>query len=174
MKGLQQSVKIVMIKLSSNHKHSSNSEFETVWVRLIFWPLKTPCHESEWPFVSRLFLQINKSLWVLCGSMNFHPDKQLFQVAGVRTTDPWITRSVLSPYTMGGLNEFWILCISLIFDPSGPLVMSQSGHSSQGSFCKLTRTSERLSGITLQINVYAKIWTLTVSLPTTQGGEWFN
>jgi hypothetical protein len=35
--------------------------------------------------------------------MNFHPDKQLFQVAGtgVQTTDPWITRPALSPYTMG-------------------------------------------------------------------------
>ena len=35
--------------------------------------------------------------------MNFHPDKQLFQVAGseVRTTDPWITRPELYPYTTG-------------------------------------------------------------------------
>jgi hypothetical protein len=35
--------------------------------------------------------------------MNFHPDKQLFQVADARdrTTDPWITRPVLYPYSMG-------------------------------------------------------------------------
>ena len=35
--------------------------------------------------------------------MNFHPDKQLFQVAGTgdRTTDPWITKPVLYLYTMG-------------------------------------------------------------------------
>ena len=35
--------------------------------------------------------------------MNFHPDKQLFQVVGARdrTTDPWITRPELYPYTMG-------------------------------------------------------------------------
>ena len=40
--------------------------------------------------------------------MNFHPDKQLFQVAGARdrTTDPWITKPVLYPYTMGGLTYF--------------------------------------------------------------------
>ena len=42
-----------------------------------------------------------KALWVLCESMNFHPDKQLFQVAspGNQTTDPWITRSMLYLYT---------------------------------------------------------------------------
>jgi hypothetical protein len=35
--------------------------------------------------------------------MNFHPDKQLFQVAGDgdRTADPWITKPVLYLYTMG-------------------------------------------------------------------------
>ena len=35
--------------------------------------------------------------------MNFHPDKQLFLVAGTgdRTTDPWITKPVLYLYTMG-------------------------------------------------------------------------
>ena len=35
--------------------------------------------------------------------MNFHPDKQLVQVAGAvdRTTDPWITRPELYPYTTG-------------------------------------------------------------------------
>ena len=44
-----------------------------------------------------------KALWVLCESMNFHPDKQLFQVAGTidRTTDLWITRPELYPYTTG-------------------------------------------------------------------------
>ena len=35
--------------------------------------------------------------------MNFHPDKQLFQVAGAgdRTTDPWITKPALYLYIMG-------------------------------------------------------------------------
>ena len=37
--------------------------------------------------------------------MNFHPDKQLFQVAGAgdRTADPWVTSPTLPPppYTMG-------------------------------------------------------------------------
>ena len=35
--------------------------------------------------------------------MNIHPNKQFFQVAGARdqTTDPWITRPVLYPYTKG-------------------------------------------------------------------------
>ena len=35
--------------------------------------------------------------------MNFHPDKQLFQVAGSgeRTTDPWITKPAVYLYTMG-------------------------------------------------------------------------
>ena len=35
--------------------------------------------------------------------MNFHPDKQLFQVAGAgdQTTDPWITKPALYLYTMG-------------------------------------------------------------------------
>ena len=34
--------------------------------------------------------------------MNFHPDKQLFQVAGAgdQTTDPWITNPALNLYTM--------------------------------------------------------------------------
>ena len=41
--------------------------------------------------------------------MNIHPNKQFFQVAGARdqTTDPWITRAVLYPYTMAiGVVEF--------------------------------------------------------------------
>ena len=35
--------------------------------------------------------------------MNFHPDKQLFQVAGAgdRTIEPWITKPALYLYTMG-------------------------------------------------------------------------
>jgi hypothetical protein len=35
--------------------------------------------------------------------MNFHPDKQLFQLAGagVRNADPWITKPALYLYTMG-------------------------------------------------------------------------
>ena len=39
----------------------------------------------------------------LCVSMNFHPDKQLFQVAGIgdRLTDLWIKKPVLYPYSMG-------------------------------------------------------------------------
>ena len=39
----------------------------------------------------------------LCGSKNFHSDKQLFQVAGTgdRTTDPRITKPELYLYTMG-------------------------------------------------------------------------
>ena len=47
-------------------------------------------------------------VWVLqhtldCESMNFHPEKQLFQVAAARdrTTDPWITKRVIYLYTMG-------------------------------------------------------------------------
>ena len=34
--------------------------------------------------------------------MNFHPNKQFFQVAGAkdRTTDPWITKPALYLYTM--------------------------------------------------------------------------
>ena len=46
---------------------------------------------------------LKEGFMILCESMNFHPDKQLFQVAGpwVRTTDPWITMAALSPYTMG-------------------------------------------------------------------------
>ena len=53
----------------------------------------------------------------LCESMNFHPDKQLFQVAsaGDRTTDPWIAKPALYLYTMGNppvivitnRNLFW-------------------------------------------------------------------
>ena len=37
--------------------------------------------------------------------MDFHPDKQLFQVIGTgdRTTDPWITKPALYLYTMGDL-----------------------------------------------------------------------
>jgi cytochrome c biogenesis protein CcdA len=43
--------------------------------------------------------------------MNFHPDKQLFQVAGTRdqTTDPWITMPALYLYTMGAHLPYWIL-----------------------------------------------------------------
>ena len=39
----------------------------------------------------------------LCESMNLHPDKQLFQVAGTgdRTTDLCVTRPELYPYTTG-------------------------------------------------------------------------
>ena len=44
--------------------------------------------------------------------MNFHPDKQLFQVvgAGDRTTDPWITRLVLYPYTTGTQSIDFLPC----------------------------------------------------------------
>ena len=40
---------------------------------------------------------------ILWESMNFHPVKQLFQVAGARdrTTDPWVTSPTLPPYTTG-------------------------------------------------------------------------
>ena len=46
----------------------------------------------------------------LSESMNFHPDKQLFQVAstGDWTTDPWITKPALYPYTMGDSSYFWL------------------------------------------------------------------
>ena len=57
---------------------------------------------SLWPNIRSSCLAIwTKALWFLCESMNFHPDKQLFQVArtGDWTTDPWITRPVLYPYT---------------------------------------------------------------------------
>ena len=50
---------------------------------------------SFWPDVRSNRLAIwTKGLWFLCESMNFHPDKQLFQVAGAgeRNTDPWITK----------------------------------------------------------------------------------
>ena len=42
--------------------------------------------------------------------MNFHTDKQLFQVAGARdrTTDPWITRAVIYPFTTEDF-QFWVL-----------------------------------------------------------------
>ena len=40
-------------------------------------------------------------IMILWESMNFHPDKQLFQVAGDRTPDPWVTSPMLPPYTMG-------------------------------------------------------------------------
>ena len=35
--------------------------------------------------------------------MNFHPVKQLFQIAstGDQTADPWVTSQMLSPYTTG-------------------------------------------------------------------------
>ena len=36
---------------------------------------------------------------ILWESMNFHPDKQLLQVAG--TADPWVTSLTLSPYITG-------------------------------------------------------------------------
>ena len=57
--------------------------------------------------------------------MNFHPDKQLFQVAGARdrTTDPWITKPALYLYTMGDPLMCTLLQIShckylqCIFDP---------------------------------------------------------
>ena len=44
----------------------------------------------------------SETVCFLCESMNFHPDKQLFQVAGAgnRTTDPWITKPELYLYTM--------------------------------------------------------------------------
>ena len=45
--------------------------------------------------------------------MNFHPDKQLFQVHGPgdRTTDPWITKPALYLYTTG--DPLWNILISL-------------------------------------------------------------
>ena len=53
----------------------------------------------------------------LCESMNFHPDKQLFQVAGAgdQTTDPWITRPVLYPYTTGTHSKYFLCMIVLLF-----------------------------------------------------------
>ena len=44
-----------------------------------------------------------KALWFLCKSINFHPDKQLLQVAsaGDWTTDLWIPSPELYPYTTG-------------------------------------------------------------------------
>ena len=61
---------------------------------------------SLWPDVCSNRLVIwtkGKAIWVLCESMNFHPDYQLFQDAGagVWTTEPWITRAELNPYTTG-------------------------------------------------------------------------
>ena len=46
--------------------------------------------------------------------MNFHPDKQLFQVAGAgaRTADPWITKPALYLYTVG---DPLLLFLKLIF-----------------------------------------------------------
>jgi hypothetical protein len=40
---------------------------------------------------------------ILWESMNFHPVKQLFQVAGAgdRTAEPWVTSPMLPPYTTG-------------------------------------------------------------------------
>ena len=45
----------------------------------------------------------SETVCFLCESMNFHPDKQLFQVAGSgdRTTDPLITKTGLYVYTIG-------------------------------------------------------------------------
>ena len=60
-----------------------------------------PLQHSLWPDIRSNHLATwTKALIFLFESMNFHPDKQLFQVAGVvdRTTDPWITRPVLYPY----------------------------------------------------------------------------
>ena len=39
----------------------------------------------------------------LCEPMNFHPEKQFFQVASARdrTTDTWITKQAIYLYTMG-------------------------------------------------------------------------
>ena len=57
---------------------------------------------SLWPNVYSNHLAIwAKALRVLCEFMNFHPNKQLFQVAsaGDQTTDPWIKRTVLYAYT---------------------------------------------------------------------------
>ena len=55
--------------------------------------------------VIELVDKLYKSVTVcfLCESMNFHPDKQLFQVAGSgdRTTDPLITKTGLYVYTIG-------------------------------------------------------------------------
>ena len=49
---------------------------------------------------------------LLCESMNFHPDKQLFQVAGTgdQTTDPWITKPALYLYTMGDPLDWAYAC----------------------------------------------------------------
>ena len=48
---------------------------------------------------------------------NFHPDKQLFQVAGARdlTTDPWITRPELYPYITGDSLSLFILILMTSF-----------------------------------------------------------
>ena len=42
-------------------------------------------------------------IMILWESMNFHPDKQLFQVAGAgdRTDDPWFTSPTLPPTPRG-------------------------------------------------------------------------
>ena len=55
--------------------------------RLLLWPLG----------------YLNEGFIIFVWAINFHSVKQLFQVAGTedRTTDPWITRPVLYPYTMG-------------------------------------------------------------------------
>ena len=48
--------------------------------------------------------------------MNFHPEKQLFQVAGTRdpTVDSWITRPELYPYPTGDSlvvsHYIWLIC----------------------------------------------------------------
>ena len=64
----------------------------------------------------------SETVCFLCESMNFHPDKQLFQVAGARdrTTDPWVK---------GGSNR-WPLSSTLPPTPPGtPLcsILSQTG-----------------------------------------------
>ena len=56
---------------------------------------------SLWPNLQSNRMAIwTKALRVLCESMNFYP---VFQIGGARdrTTDSWITRSALSPYTTG-------------------------------------------------------------------------
>jgi hypothetical protein len=65
--------------------------------------------------------------------MNFHSDKKNFQVVSteVRTTDPWITRPVFSPYAMGNspsikifsllpnqtLMKFFIVFLTILINP---------------------------------------------------------
>jgi hypothetical protein len=48
--------------------------------------------------------------------MNFHPDYQLFQLAGSgdRTADPWITSPTLPPYTTGDSYQDFLRTMSSI------------------------------------------------------------